>query len=67
MSPAHLTGADGWGANRGPVPAQAGQPSIAGERCCKLLFESTEESQATSTTTLSVVAHEHARAASPVT
>ena len=41
VSPAHLAGADGWGANRGPVPAQAGQPSIAGDRSCKLLFEST--------------------------
>ena len=49
MSAARLTGADGWGANRGPVPAQPGQPSIAGERCCKLLFESIEESQATTT------------------
>jgi len=31
------------------------------------LFESIEESRATSTATLSVVPHEHARAASPVT
>ena len=49
MSPAHLTGADRWGANRGPVPAKAGQPSIAGDRCCKLLFGSTGESLATTT------------------
>ena len=43
------------------------QPSVASEGCCKLLLESTAESRATSTPTLSVVPHDHARAASPVT
>ena len=50
-------GAEGWGAIA-PEPRSAGQPSVAGERCCKLLLESTEESQAT--TTSSVVPHEPA-------
>ena len=44
--------------DRGPSPAQRAQPSVAGEHCFKLLLESTAESQATSTTTFSVVAHE---------
>lgn len=47
MSPAHLTGADTWGANGGPTAAQAQQRSIAGDRCGKLRFESIGESQAT--------------------
>ena len=46
------------GRDRGPSPAQRGQPSIAGDRCCKLLFESTEESQATSDDLVGL-AHEH--------
>ena len=44
--------------DRGPSPAQRAQPSVAGEHCFKLLLESTAESQATSTTTFSVIAHE---------
>jgi len=66
MSAARLTGAEGWVAIA-PVPAQPGQPSVASERRCKLLLESIEDSLAKSTTTLSVVPHEHARAASLVT
>ena len=38
MSAARLTGAEGWGAIA-PRP-RSERPSVAGERCCKLLLES---------------------------
>ena len=44
--------------DRGPSPAQRAQPSVASEHCFKLLLKSTAESQAPSTTTFSVIAHE---------
>jgi len=56
-------GRGGTGRDRAPSPTQPPQPSIAGDRFCKLLFESIEESAGDDD--LVVAGHERPRA--PVT